>query len=119
MNSKKPPTAIFAASDGFALGAMNAIRELGLQIPQDVAVVGFDNLKYASLLEVPLTTVAQPFREIGEKAVEILMNKIQNNDAPLQQLILAPELIIRKSCGAAMDRGQDVGLKSGVTVPVA
>ena len=101
MSIKKRPTAIFAASDGFALGAMSAIRELGLNIPQDVAVVGFDNLKYASLLEVPLTTVAQPFYEIGAKAVEILMNKFQDKNAPLQKLILDPELIVRKSCGAS------------------
>ncbi|HOG49421.1 MAG TPA: GntR family transcriptional regulator [Lentisphaeria bacterium] len=114
MKAKKPPTAIFAASDGFALGAMSAIRELGLRIPQDVAVAGFDNLKYASLLEVPLTTVAQPFREIGEKAVEILMNKIQNKNAPPQKLILAPELIVRKSCGASLTKtsAQKTGRKS-------
>lgn len=104
LKMKNPPTAIFAASDGFAIGAMKAIKDMGLKIPDDVAVVGFDNLKYASLLEVPLTTVAQPFKEIGQKAIEILLDKIQDKNKALCQVILKPELIVRKSCGGARKR---------------
>lgn len=101
---KNRPTAIFAASDGFALGAMRAIKDAGLKIPDDIAVVGFDNLKYAPLLEVPLTTVAQPFKEIGQKAIKILMDKIQDKNKELCQLVLKPELIVRKSCGGGKKR---------------
>jgi DNA-binding LacI/PurR family transcriptional regulator len=96
---KNRVTAIFAASDGIAIGAMRAIKDAGLKIPDDVAVVGFDNLKYASLLEVPLTTVAQPFKEIGQKAIEILISKIEGKSKELNQIILKPELVIRKTCG--------------------
>lgn len=99
---KNRPTAIFAASDGFALGAMKAIKDAGLKVPDDIAVIGFDNLKYASLLEVPLTTVAQPFGEIGRIAIEILMDKIKDKSASTKQIVLKPELVIRNSCGTIL-----------------
>lgn len=102
LSVKNPPTAIFAASDGFALGAMKAIRDSGLKIPGNIAIVGFDNLKYASLLEVPLTTVAQPFGEIGSIAMSILLDKIKDKTAPLKQIVLNPELIVRESCGTKL-----------------
>ncbi|MCD4824929.1 MAG: GntR family transcriptional regulator [Phycisphaerae bacterium] len=95
-----PPTAIFAANDTFALNAMRAIRDAGLKVPDDIAVVGFDNLKFSSLLEVPLTTVAQPFYEIGRKAMEILIDKIEGKVSETQQIVLEPRLIVRDSCGA-------------------
>lgn len=96
---KNKPTAIFAASDGFAIGAMRAVKDAGLKIPDDMAIVGFDNLKYASILEVPLTTVAQPFEEIGRKSIEVLLDKVHDKNKPVRQIVLKPELIIRKSCG--------------------
>ena len=75
---------------------------MGLKIPGDIAVVGFDNLMYASLLEVPLTTVAQPFKEIGSLAIKILLDKITDKSAPVKQIVLKPELIVRDSCGSKL-----------------
>ncbi|MDD5699355.1 MAG: GntR family transcriptional regulator [Victivallaceae bacterium] len=94
---KSPPTAIFASCDQLAYGAMRAIRDLGRKVPEDISVAGFDDLKFSALLEVPLTTMAQPFREIGEKAMKILLDKIEGKNQEIQQLILKPKLIIRKS----------------------
>lgn len=96
---KVPPTAVFAGNDYQAIGAMQAIREAGLKIPDDISVAGFDDLKFSSLLEVPLTTVRQPKQEIGAKAFEILMNKITNpKDGKIFKTVLSTELVIRKSC---------------------
>ena len=102
LSLKNRPTAIFAACDAFALGAIKAVKDMGLKIPGDIAVVGFDNLMYASLLEVPLTTVAQPFKEIGSLAIKILLDKITDKSAPVKQIVLKPELIVRDSCGSKL-----------------
>ncbi|MDD5698290.1 MAG: GntR family transcriptional regulator [Victivallaceae bacterium] len=94
---KSPPTAVFAACDPLAYGAMRTIKDFGLKVPEDISVVGFDDLKFSALLDVPLTTAAQPFREIGETAMRILLDKIEGKDKDLRQIILKPRLIVRKS----------------------
>lgn len=94
------PDAIFAASDMMALGAMRAVREAGLRIPDDIAFVGFDDLPQAALHEPPLTTVHQPIHEFGAKAVEILIDLIDSGTSPARQVIMDTELVIRASCGA-------------------
>lgn len=91
--------AVFAASDMMAMGAMRAIHEAGLRIPQDVAVVGFDDMPLAAQLQPPLTTVRQPIRQTGYVAAEILISQIQEPASPPQQVILPTELVIRGSCG--------------------
>src|SRR5262249_48243363 len=70
-----PPTAVFAASDAMALGAMHAIRHRGLRIPQDIAVVGFDDLPLAASATPPLTTVRQPIDEMSTHAVRVLIEQ--------------------------------------------
>jgi len=95
------PDAVFVASDLMALGAMRAVREAGLGIPDDVAFVGFDDLPIASLPEPPLTTVRQPIYQLGFKAVEILIDLIENGIEPARRFILDTQLIIRDSCGAS------------------
>lgn len=102
--AKKQPTAIFADNDCLAIGALKAIKEAGLRVPKDIAVVGFDDLKISAMLETPLTTVRQPKREIGKKAAEILIEKIRsgrkNAAAAFRHVVLKTELVVRKSCGA-------------------
>ena len=94
------PTAVFAASDMMAIGAMKAIKEAGLCIPQDVAVIGFDDLPVASIVEPALTTVRQPIDQLGATAADVLLNLIgQEVEAP-QHVILPTQLVIRASCGA-------------------
>lgn len=97
---RERPTAVFAVSDRLAIGAMRAINEAGLQIPRDIAVVGFDDLRYAADLD--LTTVAQPAFETGERAAEILFerkSKTTETTWGCRQIVLPPKLIIRGSCG--------------------
>jgi LacI family transcriptional regulator len=96
-------TAIFAASDIMALGALKVIREAGLQVPQDVALVGFDDLPIAAALQPSLTTVRQPVEQMGSMAADLLLGLLDSppdGRPPLQRLILPTKLIVRESCGA-------------------
>jgi LacI family transcriptional regulator len=95
------PDAVFAASDLMAVGAMRAVRDAGLGIPDDVAFVGFDDLPLATLSNYSLTTVHQPVVEFGIKAVETLIDLIENGIKPARRIIMETELIIRDSCGAS------------------
>jgi DNA-binding LacI/PurR family transcriptional regulator len=77
LRRKTPPTAIFAGNDYQAIGAIRAIHEAGLKVPDDISVVGFDDLKINPLLKIPLTTVHQPQHEIGQTALALLIQKIE------------------------------------------
>lgn len=88
-------TALFAANDQMALGALRAIDDAGRRVPQDVAVIGFDDVVDAAQFRPPLTTVRQDFDALGERAVQQLIALIEG--APVQDLRLAPELIARES----------------------
>ncbi|MFQ5641013.1 MAG: LacI family DNA-binding transcriptional regulator [bacterium] len=97
------PKAVLISSDIQAIGAMKAIKERGLKIPQDIAVVGFDDIELAS--HVGLTTMRQPIISMGELAVERLMKKISGEeDGTKFQLRFSPQLIVRESCGAKLVR---------------
>jgi LacI family transcriptional regulator, repressor for deo operon, udp, cdd, tsx, nupC, and nupG len=96
---KNPPTAIFAANDEMAIGAIKAIRDCSLRVPEDIAVVGFDDIKIASIFEPNLTTISQPMFEIGEKAMNLLLQLIEGNELDKRQFVLEDTLIIRDSCG--------------------
>ena len=94
------PDAVFVSSDTMALGAQRAIREAGLRMPEDMALVGFDDLDPAVHAEPQLTTIRQPVEKLGVTAVELL-HKIVNGTAVLPtQVVLPVELIIRASCGS-------------------
>jgi len=94
------PDAVFSASDAMALGALRAIYEAGLTVPQDIALVSFDDLPPATIARPQLTTVHQPVHAFGVKAVEMLLDVMKNGPTPPQQIILDTELIIRESCGS-------------------
>lgn len=92
------PEAVFATSDPKALGVMHAIYDLGLKIPEDISVMGFDNSDVSSLLQPPLTTVAQPFYDMGVAACDRLIKLIEGkNQTKPQVKILSAELMIRQS----------------------
>lgn len=95
------PSAIFAYNDLQALGVMQAARELGVRVPKDLAVVGYDNIELSAFFEVPLTTVAQPSYEIGRAAATLLFRLIETgNVAPEERTtMLAPQLVVRASSG--------------------
>lgn len=94
------PDAIFGASDIMSIGAMRAVHEAGLRIPEDIAFVGFDDLPLATTLQPSLTTIHQPIYQFGFKAVEILIDLIENGINPPRRVIMETELIVRESCGA-------------------
>ena len=91
------PTAIFALNDLMALGALRAAAEDGCTVPGDLAVVGYDDLEIARFTNPPLTTIAQPKKEIGIKAIELLVDRISRKDRSPSRLVLPPELIVRRS----------------------
>lgn len=93
-----PPTAIFASSDESAFGVMAAVKERGWRIPQDVSVVGFDDIPKASLVTPSLTTVRQPLVHMGRIATRMLIGQIEHPDQPAEQAEVQTELIIRASC---------------------
>jgi LacI family transcriptional regulator len=94
------PDAVFAGSDVMAAGAIRAAQEAGLQVPEDMGVVGFDDVPLSSITTVQLTTIRQPILRLGIKAVELLMDIIDNGITPARRTILDTELVIRESCGA-------------------
>ena len=94
------PEAVFAASDTMAIGAIRAVKEAGLCVPEDIAFVGFDDLPIASQSEIKLTTIYQPIAQFGAKAVETLIDLIENGIKPPRRIIMDTELVICDSCGA-------------------
>jgi DNA-binding LacI/PurR family transcriptional regulator len=95
-----PPTALFVASDVVAFGAMAAIREHGLVIPDDIALVGFDDVPLARYVDPPLTTVHLPADELGRQAGQMIVDLIQDGEVAVRHILLETELIVRASCGA-------------------
>lgn len=92
-------TALFAAGDLMAMGAIKAIKEKGLKIPEDIAVVGFDDIPAARFADPPLTTVRQPIYDIGALAAEVLIGILEGRRVKEDHIIMPIQLIIRKSCG--------------------
>lgn len=91
------PDAFFTCSDVFAVSAIRAAKELGLRVPEDVSVVGFDNIELSIMSDPPITTIEQPSFDIGLQACELLIEKINNPQVADRQIILNTELIVRKS----------------------
>ncbi len=100
LDVQPPPTAVFAASDMMALGALRAIYDAGLRVPDDIALVGFDDIPIASFATPELTTVRQPIQRLGATAATMLLDHLEGNPPAIHHQQLKPELIIRKSCGA-------------------
>ncbi len=96
----KKPTAVFVASDVVAFGAMQAIKDRGLEIPADMALVGFDDVSIAKYVEPPLTTVQLPAYDLGWKAGEMALQLVDQEEPVTRSQLLATELVIRESCGA-------------------
>ena len=92
------PTAIFASNDLSAMGAMDAIWDQGLSIPEDISILGFDDIPQASLIRPHLTTVRLPLEEMGRLATRTLLEHINDSERVAQRITLATELIIRDSC---------------------
>jgi GntR family transcriptional regulator of arabinose operon len=105
LTAPERPTAIFAANDQLALAVQRVARSIKLSIPEDLALVGFDNLEISAHVDIPITTVAQPTFEMGKAAGELLLGKIRSTahareSTFIQKRILPIQLIVRRSCGA-------------------
>ncbi|HEX8938929.1 MAG TPA: LacI family DNA-binding transcriptional regulator [Candidatus Limnocylindrales bacterium] len=106
-----PPTAIFAADDFLALGAMQALEEIGLRVPDDVSLVGFDDIGVAGLARIGLTTVVQPVAAMGRQVAGILLERLERDgrardrttaaDGRVEQVVLEPRLVVRTSTARA------------------
>jgi LacI family transcriptional regulator len=94
-------TAVFACNDMMAVGALRAIREHGMRVPEDIALVGFDDISLATYTQPALTTIAQPYRELGRRVAQLLAKGERGRKANAERIRLEPELVIRESCGAS------------------
>jgi LacI family transcriptional regulator len=101
--SREPFTALFAFNDISAIGAIQALREAGRRVPEDVSVVGFDDIQSAAFQNPALTTVRQPLREMGVIAAETLLHRITaaaNTSYP-KEIVVEPDLVVRASTAKA------------------
>jgi LacI family transcriptional regulator len=96
---RRPPTAVFAANNLMCLGALQAAREAGHEIPGEVSIASFDDIAWFELIEPPVTAISQPTRELGTAAAEMLLNMIEEGSEPESRTMKA-ELVLRGSCGA-------------------
>jgi LacI family transcriptional regulator len=111
---RNPPTAIFCANDLMALGAEHAIVTAGLRIPDDIAIVGYDDVSFAGMAFVPLTSIRQPAYELGFRAAELLLEEASGRPHRHQQIMFTPELVTRESTV-----GTSASAHSGATVAAA
>ncbi|HET8844546.1 MAG TPA: LacI family DNA-binding transcriptional regulator [Ktedonobacteraceae bacterium] len=96
----EPPTALFVSNDAMAFGAMEAARELGFHIPNDLSIIGFDDVPQATHVHPALSTVCQPLEEMGRSAANLLLKYIANPLAEIERVELSTRLVIRESCRA-------------------
>ncbi len=99
-----PPTAIFALTDLMAIGALKEIQERDLKVPEDISVIGFDDIPLASLVNPALTTIAQPIYEIGREAMSLLIKNIEKKDLTKSKIILDTRLIVRESTAPCLKK---------------
>jgi LacI family transcriptional regulator len=92
--------AIFAANDAMAMGALNALADLGFNVPAEVAVSGFDDMWFASSRSVQLTTIHQPRYELGKRSMQLLLERIRGERTAYREVILPTRLVVRNTCGA-------------------
>jgi DNA-binding LacI/PurR family transcriptional regulator len=109
---RTPPTAVFAGSDSQAIGILEAVRRAGRRVPEDLAIVGYNDIEVAAYLGI--TTVHVPMREMGQRGVELLLEAIDHPEAPLEHVLLSAELIVRRTSGPgrqACTIGDDTSLR--------
>jgi LacI family transcriptional regulator len=101
LQTSKPPTAVFCANDLLALGLMRGLARRGISVPNDLAVVGYDDVEFAAVLSPPLTTIRQPKYELGRAAAELLLDEVRNPTTHKHRhIVYQPELIVRESSGS-------------------
>jgi DNA-binding LacI/PurR family transcriptional regulator len=81
-----------------ALGFIDGIKSLKMEVPKDVSVIGFDDVQLARITTPKLTTIAQPLDELAQKAIELILNKVEKTDLSISQIVLSSKLVVRDSC---------------------
>lgn len=100
LKMSEPPTGVFATNDYMALGTYQAIVEEGIKVPEEIALIGFNDIEFTSMKGIELTTIGQKKYEMGALAVKTLVERVEGGKTgPPKEIILEPELIIRKTCG--------------------
>lgn len=103
LSGENHPDAFFCVSDVYAAAAIKAIQNVGLRVPQDISVVGFDNIDLSRMTVPSITTIKQPSFDIGQQACNLLINLIENPSAPAEHILLNTELIVRDSTSARIN----------------
>jgi LacI family transcriptional regulator len=103
MRTTPRPTAIFAANNFIAIGVLHALEAEGIRVPEDVAVVGFDDLPPSMVTFPFLTVAAQPEDEMGRRAVSLLLDRVAEPGRAPREIVLPTELIVRRSSGGPLD----------------
>jgi LacI family transcriptional regulator len=98
-----PPTAIFAGNDAQAAGVYQVLYERNIRVPEDISVIGFDDVMYTAQMSPPLTTIRQPLAEIGKMAVNMLLRRIAGEQLDSNHVELSTSLVVRKSCAEPRD----------------
>ena len=106
LESPRRPTAVFAANDLSAIGIIEVAREIGLEVPRDLSVIGFDDVLEASRMSSPLTTIRQPMRRLGAAAMSLLTTLMNGEEPPERHLRLATQLIPRATTAPPRSSGQ-------------
>jgi LacI family transcriptional regulator len=99
------PSAVFCSNDLMAIGLCRAVMEYGLRIPEDISILGFDDIELSKYFNPPLTTIRQPKAEIGQVAVSMLLERIKDHRLPARQKVFKPQLQERRSCGVSLTTG--------------
>ena len=107
LSLNNPPTAVFVCNDMMAIGAFRSIQNHGLKIPEDISIVGFDNIPIGEAISPALTTVAQPIKEIAEKSMSILYKRMRGEiKGGFERIVLDPELVLRDSTRSPFAKGE-------------
>jgi LacI family repressor for deo operon, udp, cdd, tsx, nupC, and nupG len=99
LSNEYPPTTLFCMNDELATGAIHGAKKLGLRVPEDVSVVGFDNIDFAAFTDPPLTTVNHRAEDLGCQAMKMFHERFENNELPANRLMLSFEIVERQSTG--------------------
>jgi LacI family transcriptional regulator, galactose operon repressor len=108
-----PPTAVFVANNQMTIGVMRALADLRVRVPEQLAMVVFDDFEWADLFHPRLTAAAQPIPRIGERVVQLLLSRIEDPSLPVHVERLDAELVHRESCGCTVDRHDLAGRDDG------
>ncbi|MDR7515479.1 MAG: substrate-binding domain-containing protein, partial [Armatimonadota bacterium] len=116
--SSPRPTAVFVANNLMTIGALLWFKQAGVRIPDDIAVVGFDDMDWAPILTPPLTAVAQPTFDLGKTAATLLLGRLQDPFRPPRLVVLPPRLVVRESCGARLAHVNPTGSRGDPTLSI-